>query len=196
MYTPDFPRLLDGDFRLLTAQVPPSPSEIRQVRSALEVDFPIAYMDVMAQLGAIYLEVKPDVWPKPAEFQSGPRWELMNALILLGMPSAQEKEGFPDMLNITAITTVFRERFRPDLVPFFKWENDRSIYCFGPYARMFRVDYENPTEAVPVEQDFSVFFEEQVRLLVQRKNEYRAKHGTASRKKGGGFWSKVFGRKG
>jgi hypothetical protein len=195
----DFSKLIDRDFTLIKAVAPPSFKEIRDVRDALHVSFPIKYLDFLAVYGAVYLSVNEKVWPKPKEYETRPYWEMMSAVMLLGMPSAQEKKDFPDMLNIVAINEIFQQQFRQDMVPFFKWEGAATISCFlKSSGRIFNVHYDHPQEPEPVEQDFEDFFSGQVRLLAERKNEYKTKYDVSGKgndkpAKKKGFWSGLFG---
>lgn len=195
----DFSNYLDKDFRLLGAVIPPTADQLAELRSTLNCHFPQEYFDYLAEHGATYLQVKEEVWPKPKQYEVRPAWEMMPAIIVLGIPSAEEEENFPDMLNLEKITTEFRPMFDSQLTPFFKWESDTIITCFDQEGKIFHLHYGDPANPEPVTMTFNEFMESQLKKLVENKNRYKEK-GTESKtsdnntpKPGGKWWQKLFG---
>ncbi|MCE3226577.1 MAG: hypothetical protein K0S32_1128 [Bacteroidetes bacterium] len=171
----NFSDFLDKDFKLSKASVPPTMEQLVKLRRELNCRLPDDYMFYLAQNGATYLEVREDVWPKPKQYEVRPSWEMMSAIMVLGISSKEEEENFPDMLNIKVITPQFKNMFNSDLIPFFKWQSDNVISCFDTNGKIFNLSYSDPENPEPVNMDFKEFLESEMRKLVENKNRYKGK---------------------
>lgn len=198
----EFANYLDKDFRLLKAVIPPTPDQLSALKSQLNCDFPQEYLDYLAENGATYLQVKEEVWKKPQQYEVRAAWEMMSAIIVLGIPSAEEEANFPDMLNLVKITQEFQPMFNSPLIPFFKWESDNIITCFDHQGKIFNLSYGDPENPEPIDMTFNAFIESQIEKLVVNKNRYKAKE-TESKTTGSNnaptgkrtWWQKLFGGK-
>lgn len=198
----EFSKYLDQDFRLLKAVIPPTMDQLSELKTQLNCDFPQEYLDYLAENGATYLEAKEEVWKKPGQYEIRPVWEMMSAIIVLGIPSEEEKANFPDMLNLVKITEEFRPMFGSPLTPFFKWESDNIITCFDHNGKIFNLSYGDPENPTPIDMTFNEFIESQIEKLVENKNRYKAKNNSSKTSENGDsstgnkkWWQKLFGDK-
>ena len=68
---------LGDDFRLWSSlRRPPDAAAIAAAEARAGFPFPPEYRELLARVGALYLDVNESVWPRPAEFEVRPLWQM------------------------------------------------------------------------------------------------------------------------
>ncbi len=120
--------LLDEDFQAFVgSHNPPSEAMIVDVERLLGVHFPAQYRAFLTEWGAMELEVKEDVWPRPKPFDVGPAWSFDYGFLILGIGS-----DIPEHLDVASVTEELRREMglAPGIVPFLRWVGEGDYYCF------------------------------------------------------------------
>ena len=117
----------------------------------------------MSPLGGLYMEVKPELWPRPVEYSVGPFWSFLYAVKVFGIA-----EGIPEWLDIRVQLAALRDEGVAGLVPFLQRQGDADCYCFDSRGRIVRRDHEQPEERAVVDSTFPALLMQEIRDLEQR----------------------------
>src|SRR5687767_8678619 len=77
--------LPDDVFEVFTAsKTPPSEAEVDAIEAKTGIPVPKALRGFLLRYGALVVEVKPNVWPRPKAFDIGPAWRFGYGVRVLG----------------------------------------------------------------------------------------------------------------
>src|SRR3954469_25998793 len=77
--------LPDVTFRVFTSSKKPAiEKELAAIDKMTGIALPKALRALLLRYGAIVVEVKEDVWPRPKEFDVGPAWQFQYGVMVLG----------------------------------------------------------------------------------------------------------------
>jgi hypothetical protein len=161
---------LDEDFSVFAAgDDAPSEEVVWSFEEALGYQLPDEFRDFsMSPLGGIYIEVKPEIWPPPKPFDSGPFWTFLRGMTVLSFASTA-----PDWMAIHLKAADFRERTGSSHTPFLKIAADADVYCFTSLGAIVRWNHETGGFD-PVERTFLALFEYELERLRRRKDMKKA----------------------
>src|SRR5271166_6623942 len=68
---------LGDDFRVFSSKnAPPSAADSAAAEAEIGRRFPPEYRAFVARWGSIIIDVKPEIWPPPAQFEVRPAWQM------------------------------------------------------------------------------------------------------------------------
>jgi hypothetical protein len=106
--------LPDDTFRVFTAsKEPTTETELAALDVETGIPLPRALHALLLRYGALAIEVKEEVWPRPKEFHVGPAWQFQYGVRVFGAG-----KGLPQELRITSSITA--ETKQAAVVPYFK----------------------------------------------------------------------------
>src|SRR4051794_10411934 len=106
--------LPDEVFQVFTSsKSPATEKELAALEKKTRLPFPKPLRELLLRYGVLVIEVKPEVWPRPKEFDVGPAWQFQYGVQVLGVGKA-----VPPALSIEhALSDGLK---KDSAVPFFK----------------------------------------------------------------------------
>jgi hypothetical protein len=164
-------KYLDEDFACFACgDDAPSEPVMVNLAARLGVQFPDEFIQhSTSEWGGIYIEVKEEVWPRPAPYEVGPFWSFLYAIFIYGT-SAE----IPDWMNLELAADDFRTDTGHQVVPFLKIIGDADVYCFDANGNIVRWDHETD-EFEKINKSFFALLDDEVRKLKERKERKKSR---------------------
>lgn len=162
-----------GGMRIIPAQGDERPliEDIRELEQSCGITLPDDFIQFQLNYGAVYLEAKEEVWPRPEVYDVGPAWTMWYGFIVFGLG-----KDVPDWLDIRNVRIEFREN-NPELsklLPIFKRLTDPTYYCLTESGELVEVIHSSEVEAV--DMSFDEFVIGQTEELLERIAQMKARN--------------------
>ena len=129
---------LDRDFRLIICDIDAEDETwLKEIERIGGVPLPADFRGFVRRYGAIHLEAKESIWPRPKPGDIGPRWTMLCGFSVYGCSAR-----LPEELDLRVQIPLFRRQTGTQLVPFLKIDNDPDVYCFDGLGKVVRWDHE------------------------------------------------------
>lgn len=163
-------KFIDGDFSMFACgKDAPAESAIREFEQVIGFSLPKDFRDFSkSPLGGIYIEVRPEIWPRAKAHEVGPFWSFLYGVFVFGFG-----KDIPDSMDIRSQTSEFQQNTQTKLVPFLKILGDADLYCFDEQGAVRRWDHETG-QAELVNKTFAEVFANEVEELRKRKERKKA----------------------
>jgi hypothetical protein len=103
---------LGADFRAFSCKKdPPSQHDLSEAERALGRPFPADYRKFIERWGSLVLDVTPDVWRRPVEFEVRPSWQMDYARVVFGIAPQ------PEWVRVEVQHRALTERRGPGFLP-------------------------------------------------------------------------------
>ncbi len=164
-------------FCVSPVQIPPRRTQINAVKATekrMGITFSPEYREFLHSCGGVYIDVKPDIWPRPTN-DTMAAWEFAYGLQILGTGGDVSEEIDIEVAHGVLLRD---EEFLPfPLYPVFETVlSDGSYICLDNQGFAFEWDPVWPSDPDPLEQTFFECMVEKVSYLAERKREMAAKH--------------------
>lgn len=117
--------LPDDAFQVFTAsKTPPTEDEVDAIEAKTGIAVPKALRAFLLRYGVLVVEVKPEVWPRPKEFDVLPAWQFEYGVRVLGAG-----KNVPEELRIEAAVTDATKKAA--VVPYFQRIGAKWLGVFG-----------------------------------------------------------------
>jgi len=141
---------LDDDFAVIWGRrSPPDEDALLAFEAALGIPLRDDHRALIARIGYLALFAKEEAWPRPAPFETRPRWQMVHGLEVFGLCEASAR------LDVRAV----REERAPsgsDLVPALGALGDDEVIGYGRDGVLVSWSAGGAPEAIEAESLFSV----------------------------------------
>jgi hypothetical protein len=122
---------LKEDYRVFSSvERPPSAKDIARAEKAIGRVFPADYRRLIERRGAVIVDVKPEIWRRPVEFEVRPSWQMDYARVVFGV--SRPGEG-PPWLDVAQQARDVADRGGPgEFLPVLRrLGGNGDVYGFG-----------------------------------------------------------------
>jgi hypothetical protein len=155
---------LNNDFRMTVCDIGAKDEQrLNAFETACGFRLPPDFRTFVLGFGAVHIEAKENVWPRPRPGDIAPFWSHQYALFIYGC-----SERLPDSLDIRVQTPLFRGASGTRAVPFLRVIADPDIYCFTEQGQIARWDNERK-RLEGQERSFTEILAMEVERLKERK---------------------------
>lgn len=157
----------------------PLPAHLNELEGLLGRPLPSDYRAFQEKYGALYIEVKEEVWPRAEAGVVGPFWTFNYGFAVLGLG-----HEVPDFLDVRYAMREMRhaDPDRQSWLPVFRWfAGNGDCVCYDENDRL--VEWRHDDEPQLLTMTLDEYLAEQSRSLVARRHEMIALQNARRKKK-------------